>query len=162
MVLLWLRVVWMRQWRSFSLILRALTISQNWPANGNRFLLPEMVSVVAGLRDPCVGFTRTTRTAKCKQYGGRGANLQHRMSAYSYRFSLPRRRGFSFRRKLWGYVCRAFKLLCVYATKVGENFPVFWINRPSLSLRCFQEPFSHDFIDLWNAQPFPVCKWPYS
>ena len=82
------------------LCLRALTISQNWSANGNRFLLPEMVSVVTGLRDPCVDFTRTTRTAKCKQYGGRGANLQHRMSAYSYRFSLPRRRGFSFRRKL--------------------------------------------------------------
>ena len=38
-----------------------------------------------------------------KQYGGSWANLQHRMSACSYRFSLPRRRGISFRRKPWGY-----------------------------------------------------------
>ena len=107
--------------------LRVLTISQNW------FLLPEMVSVVAGLCDPCMGFTRTTRSAKCKQYGGHGENLQHRMSACSYRFSLPRRRGSSFRRKPWGYVCRAFKLLCVYATLSGWEFPGI-LNQPSLTI----------------------------
>ena len=128
-------------------LLRVLTISQNWPAIENQFLLPEMVSVVASPCDPHAGFTRTTRHVKRKQYGGHGANLQHRMSACSGWFSL---------------LCRAFQLLCVHATKVGENYPVFWINRPSLSLRCFQEPFSHDFVDLWNAQPFTVCKWPHS
>ena len=107
-----------------------------------------MVSVVASPCDPRAGFTRTMRNVKCKQYDGRGANLQHRMSACSGWFSL--------------LLCRAFKLLCVHATKVCKNYPVFWINRPSLSLRCFQEPFSHDFVDLWNAQPVTVCQWPHS